>query len=129
MTEFRDATFACFALQQPVSLDDMAELTPEQRLLMATARSPEWFAAAASSASRLSEIAPELHVLDDDTDPADVSGIDLVWLYAPELRSVEDPASSTPDGGEAQSALPAPPDQHPPAVQISLLRELSDFDD
>lgn len=125
MTEFRDATYAFFALQQPVSLEEMPELTPEQRLLMATARTPEWFAAAASSASRLSEIAPELQVLDDEGDHADVSGIDLVWLYAPELREIEGLATSAP---EPQASV-APADHRAPAVQISLLRELSDFDD
>lgn len=125
MSEFSDATYAFFALQQPVTLEEMAELTPEQRLLMASARTPEWFAAAASSASRLSEIAPELRVMGDQ-DGADVDGIDLVWLFAPELRTVEEaPSSTTSAAPEAAGGL----DQRPPAVQISLLRELSELDD
>lgn len=125
MSELADVAFAVFALQQPVSLDEMAEQAREHRLIMASANTPGWFAAAASSSS-LPEIAPELHEAQSAIDAESREVMDLVWLYAPELRDIE-PAGS-------QAVAPATPispeirESSASSVQIGLLRQLSDFD-
>ena len=125
MSELADVAFAVFALQQPVTLDAMAERAREHRLIMASVHSPGWFAAAASSSS-LPDIAPELHADQSDLDAANREVMDLVWLYAPELRDLEPEDSST--ASEQEQVRPIKPEPANSSVQIGLLRQLSDFD-
>lgn len=125
MSELADVAFALFALQQPVSLEEMAERAHERRLIMASAHTPGWFAAAASSSS-LPDIAPELRGDQSAIDAANREVIDLVWLFAPELRELESREDLTPV--EEDAAIPVKRDSAAAVVQIGLLRELSDFD-
>lgn len=129
MSELADVAFAVFALQQPVSLAAMAQPAHERRLIMASAHSPGWFAAAASSSS-LPDIAPELNADQSDPGSADREVMDLVWLYAPELREVERDEAEPAAPPASSSGVPGPIARESPAssVQIGLLRQLSDFD-
>ncbi len=124
MSELAAVAFAMFALQQPVPLAALEHAAEERRLIMASANSPEWFAAAASSTS-LPDIAPELSTHETAAQAADREVMDLVWLYAPELRELE---AEGPQAMPAQSA--SVPEREPgsSSVQIGLLRQLSDFD-
>lgn len=121
------ATYAMFALQQPLSLAQLTEAARDTRFPMASAQTPEWFAAAASGTSSLLETAPELVVLPADLDSADavdVSGMDLVHMYAPELESIEEI--------EEPAAVAAPETEAPAAprtsTQLGLLKELGNLD-
>lgn len=125
MSELADVAFAVFALQQPVSLDAMAEQAREHRLIMASANTPGWFAAAASSSS-LPEIAPELHQAQSTINADSREVMDLVWLYAPELRNVEQARSQAIDPPAPRS--PEIRETSASSVQIGLLRQLSGFD-
>ena len=101
------AAYALFALQQPIELPELAAAAADWRFPLAATQTPDWFAAAASGESSLLEMAPELQVLPTDLEAADrvdVSGIDLIHVYAPELQSIEEL-----DEDEAAPAAPAPP--------------------
>lgn len=126
------AAYALFALQQPLPLSQLSASAQERVFPLAFSQTPEWFAAASDSESSLLETAPELLVLpgdgDDDSD-VDVSGIDLIHVYAPELQSVEDLDEDEEPSPAAQPAEVAPPPSSPDtARQLGLLRELSDLD-
>ncbi|MDO9485670.1 MAG: hypothetical protein Q7K25_06385 [Actinomycetota bacterium] len=125
MSELADVAFALFALQQPVSLDEMAQPAQERRLIMSSGNAPGWFAAAASS-SNLPEIAPELHVEQSASEASDREVMDLVWLYAPELRQAEQRSAEPPAAPKPDSSIVREPATS--TVQIGLLRQLSDFD-
>ena len=129
MSELADVAFAVFALQQPVSLDEMAAPARERRLIMASANTPGWFAAAASS-SNLPDIAPELTAHQSGSQLERHEGMDLVWLYAPELRELEPQAPGIPaqEADRASSAQPSASRTTDSSVHIGLLRQLSDFD-
>lgn len=132
MREFAEVAYACFALQQPLDLAELAAGAREHRLPMADAQTPDWFAAAASTGSSLLDMAPELVVLPTDLDAAervDVGGIDLVRMYAPELAALED------DGAEVVPEPVVPTTDAPKAqrdrssVKFDLLKELADLED
>ena len=132
MREFAEVAYACFALQQPLDLAELAAGARERRLPMADAQTPDWFAAAASTGSSLLETAPELVVLPTDLDAAeqvDVGGIDLVRIYAPELAGLEDDAA--PAAPEPVAATPHDPRAHADrsSVKFDLLKELADLED
>lgn len=118
------AAYALFALQQPVSLTTIAEGAQDRTFPLAVSQSPEWFAAASDAESSLLEMAPELLVLPMDAEDVDVTGIDLIHVYAPELSSIEDL-----DDEPEPVAEEAPTKQTPgTATQLGLLKELGNLD-
>jgi hypothetical protein len=120
------AAYALFALQQPLSLQEIASGARAGAFPSAATSTPDWFAAAAEDAT-LAEMAPELQVLPTDLEAAaqvDVSGIDLIRVYAPELTSVEDIADE-----EEPEQKPTPkPEQPRTSTQLGLLKELGNLD-
>lgn len=122
------AAYALFALQQPIELPELAAAAPGWRFPLAATQTPDWFAAAASGESSLLDVAPELQVLPADLEAADrvdVSGIDLIHVYAPELQTIEEIDEDTP----APAAAPAPAAEQPrTSTQLGLLKELGNLD-
>ncbi len=119
------AAYALFALEQPISLDDLRAGAVQSTFLLASQATPDWFANAAAEDYDLRETAPELLVLADDRHDVDVTGIDLIHVYAPELAGLEDeeiPEFREPDEAPAATATPRT------ATQLGLLRELEDLD-
>ena len=125
------AAYALFALQQPLPLSQLSASAEQRVFPLAFAQTPDWFAAASDSASSLLDTAPELLVLpgdgDDDSD-VDVTGIDLIHVYAPELQSVEDLDDDEEPPARVEPAATPPPTSPDTARQLGLLRELSDLD-
>jgi hypothetical protein len=123
------AAYALFALQQPIELPELAAAAPGWRFPLAATQTPDWFAAAASGESSLLDVAPELQVLSSDLEAADrvdVSGIDLIHVYAPELQSIEDLDEEEP---APAPAAPAPAAEKPrTSTQLGLLKELGNLD-
>ena len=124
------SAYALFALQQPLSLDRITEGVPALEFPEAATTMPEWFGAAASDESSLLEMAPELVAVQEDAEAvgvADVSGIDLIHVYAPELAA----ASRAPEPAPEPEPEPEPkPAAETPrtSTQIGLLKELSNLD-
>jgi hypothetical protein len=121
------AAYALFALEQPIPVEELRSAAPERGFPLATQTTPDWFANAADDDYDLRQTAPELLVLSGDGAEVDVTGIDLIHVYAPELAGLEDD----------DEAPPAPPDAAPAhgpsatprtATQLGLLRELDDLD-
>lgn len=117
--------YALFAFEQPLALDEIAQGARAGAFPAAATHTPEWFAAAAEASSLL-DMAPELRVLADDSDSADevdVSGIDLIRVYAPEMQAAaEEP--------EAAAPVPVPAPATPrTSTQLGLLKELGNLDD
>lgn len=126
MSEFAELMYSVFALQQPMTLEEITSVTDGHTLLMSHAQTPEWFAAAASLKSSLPDMAPELSA--SHRNSPSVDGIDLVWLYAPELQELEREDDAAQDVGAHVRGDDISPDQRVASVQIGLLRELLDFD-
>jgi hypothetical protein len=123
------AAFAIFALQQPLPLEEISEAAETGRLPLAASQTPNWFSAAASEESSLLETAPELLVLPADLDSADavdVTGIDLIHVYAPELEAIagieDDPEEELPERDAPAVETPRT------STQFGLLKELSNLD-
>ena len=108
-----DTAFATVALHQRLSLAELAAGSGGRDFPARTMQTPGWFSAAASRASRLAEMAPELVATPEDRDR-----LDLIHMYAPELDAVPDED-------------PTPP-HPPPAIDSDarrrLLAELRDID-
>jgi hypothetical protein len=123
------AAYALFALQQPIELPELAAAAPGWRFPLAATQTPDWFAAAASGESSLLDVAPELQVLPTDLEAADrvdVSGIDLIHVYAPELQGIEDLDEDEP---VPAPVAPAPAAEQPrTSTQLGLLKELGNLD-
>jgi hypothetical protein len=121
------AAYALFALEQPLDLQDLADAAPGWRFPLAATQTPDWFAAAASGEYNLHDVAPELQVLpadSDEGDRVDVSGIDLIHVYAPELQSIEDL-----DDEPVAAPVPAPAAEQPrTSTQLGLLKELGNLE-
>lgn len=123
------AAYALFALEQPLDLEQVAQGARAGAFPAAASRTPEWFAAAAEGADLL-DMAPELQVLPTDLEEADrvdVTGIDLIHVYAPEMAAERAAAH------EAEQPEPEPPAAEPvekprTSTQIGLLKELGDLD-
>lgn len=123
------ASYALFALEQPISLFELAAAARDSRFPLAATLTPSWFAAAAQDDYSLLDTAPELLVLPRDLETAaqvDVTGIDLIHVYAPELAPdaprpvvVATPPAPVPD---------AEPDVPRTSTQLGLLKELSNLD-
>jgi hypothetical protein len=124
------AAYALFALQQPLSLAEIAGGARAGQFPSAATSTPDWFAAAAEDSS-LVDMAPELQVLPADLEAADrvdVSGIDLIHVYAPELKSVEE-LEDVDDEAAETAAAPAPRAEQPrTSTQLGLLKELGNLD-
>lgn len=120
------AAYAQIALEQSLSLAKIAEAATNAALPLANSHSPDWYLAAASPNASLTDVAPELQVIDADHDAPAPAKLDLVRMYAPELDVEED------DEPAAEREMPAPaPDERPTtddASRMGLLRELSDVD-
>jgi hypothetical protein len=122
------AAYALFALQQPIDLPELAAAAPGWRFPLAATQTPDWFAAAASVESSLLDVAPELQVLPSDLEEADrvdVSGIDLIHVYAPELQSIEDLEE---EPVPAPAAKAPTPEQPRTSTQLGLLKELGNLE-
>jgi hypothetical protein len=129
-TNVASSAYAMFALLQPITLDELREGARTHSFPFAESQTPDWFAAAASDESSLLETAPELLVLAPDSDSADevdVTGIDLIHVYAPELQGIDD-VEEEPEP-EAAAPKPAPAPATPrTSTQMGLLKELSNLD-
>lgn len=111
-----DVAFASVALHQRLSLAELSEGSAQRDFPARTMQTPGWFSAAASRASLLAEMAPELVASPDDR-----GRLDLIHMYAPELNAANEEAPT-----------PAPPPATPAAVDSDarrrLLAELRDID-
>lgn len=119
------AAYALFALDQPLSLAEIEKGARSGTFPAAEPRTPEWFAAAADSDDLLS-MAPELRVLPPDS-PGDVdlSGVDLIRVYAPEMARASDAPPAV-----VEPVVDAPAPREPrESLRLSLLQELGDLDD
>lgn len=130
-TNVASAAYAMFALLQPATLDELRAAAPTHGFPLAETTTPDWFAAAAADDSSLLETAPELLVLAPDIespDDVDVTGIDLIHVYAPELQGIEDEPDEEPQRpAAADKPTPAPATPRT-STQFGLLRELSNLD-
>jgi hypothetical protein len=122
------AVYCLFALQQRLPLEQLAEAAPGRAFPMSLAQTPEWFAAASAHGSSLLDTAPELLGLPTGADNrVDLSGLDLIRVYAPELQAaadLEDDGLEPPPAAEPVKRAATPGT----ATQIGLLREISDLD-
>ncbi|MDP1876763.1 MAG: hypothetical protein Q8M17_04285 [Actinomycetota bacterium] len=119
--------YALFAFHQPVPLKDLAAASPSRAFPLAAQQTPDWFAAAATGESSLLETAPELQALpveEADASGAEVTGIDLIRIYAPELQAIDDEtvqpvvtAARVPEDNASQTA-----------TQLGLLKELGNLE-
>lgn len=122
------SAYALFALQQPLSLDRITAGVQALEFPEAETTTPDWFSAAAADNSSLLEMAPELVASQEDAEAigvADVSGIDLIHVYAPELAILD----QIPEPAEEPEPAPKAPAEKPrTSTQIGLLKELSNLD-
>lgn len=119
--------YALFAFHQPVPLGDLAAASPSRAFPLAAQQTPDWFAAAATGESSLLDTAPELQTLpleEMDAANAEVTGIDLIRMFAPELQAIDDEtvqpvrkAARVPEDDASQTA-----------TQLGLLKELFNLD-
>jgi hypothetical protein len=118
--------YALFALQQRISLPELAVGARDRSFPVAANHTPDWFAAAAQDSSLL-EMAPELQVLPADLEAAeqvDVTGMDLIHVYAPELSGIEDVEEPA-----VPVEVPVRPAEQPrTSTQLGLLKELGNLD-
>jgi hypothetical protein len=113
--------YALFAFEQPLSLEEIAQGARAGAFPAGATHTPDWFAAAAEADSLL-ETAPELRVLPTDLEEADrvdVSGMDLIRVYAPEMQVAEE---------EPAAAPPAAAEKPRTSTQLGLLKELGNLD-
>jgi hypothetical protein len=120
--------YALFALEQTLSLREIEIGARVGAFPAATTHTPEWFSAAAEG-STLLQMAPELQVLPADLEEAgrvDLTGIDLISVYAPELMALDE--AEEPEVAEPTPA-PASVERPRTSMQIGLLKELGNLDD
>ena len=121
------AAYALFALEQPLGTDEIRQGARAGAFPAASSHTPGWFAAAAEGADLL-DMAPELQVLPVDLEEAervDVTGIDLIHVYAPEM-TVEKAEQEEPE--PVAPPAPSPAEKPRTSTQIGLLKELGDLD-
>ena len=119
--------YALFALEQPLPLAEIEKGARAGGFPAAATHTPGWFSAAAEGSSLL-DMAPELQVLPSDLEEADrvdVTGIDLIHVYAPELTMVEEAEEPSPE----PASPPTPAEKPRTSTQIGLLKELGNLDD
>lgn len=114
--DFLSSTVAAWAaLSQDVPLAVLQRGIAEGRLVLADQRTPEWFAAAASQDAALTDIAPELSMVDDR---GLMPGVDLVRIYSHGEANTPQPPSS--EHSESESA---------DVESLALLRALADLEE
>lgn len=121
------AAYALFALEQPIPVEELRMAAPAHGFPLASQTTPDWFANAADDDYDLRQTAPELLVLSGDGADVDVTGIDLIHVYAPELAGLEDDDEATSPSADPEPAL-GPSATPRTATQLGLLRELDDLD-
>lgn len=115
--------YALLALEQPLSLEEIARGTVTGTFPSAALHTPDWFAAAADTAD-LMAMAPELQGMGGEAaDEQDAPAWDLIHVYAPEMTR----GSGADDAVETAVADSA--EQPRESTRISLLKELSELDD
>lgn len=125
------AAYATFALQQPLSLDQLAEATDAGSLPLASAQTPDWFAAAGSAGSSLETTAPELVVSQAGSSDTAQERLDLVRIYAPELTP---PSGVRPPAPVARTATAATAPVVEPSVpraeddHLGMIKELGNLE-
>lgn len=95
--------YALMALEQDVTISELAVGAQNRSMPEADTETPEWFAAATESVDLLA-MAPELREIPEDS--SDGEGLDIIGVYAPEMSKVRQtrPAHTAPAvGGVAQS--------------------------
>ena len=125
------SAYAQFALQQPLTLEQLAAAADEMTFPLATTQTPEWFSAAGSPGSSLVDTAPELSVGASGAASADGSEekLDLVRMYAPELgQEVPRAAPPTPPAARTPDVDPEPETDTPQDDALGMLRELDNLD-
>ena len=117
-----NTAYALFALEQELSLAEIAEGARAGVFPAATLHTPDWFAAAADSGDLLA-MAPELREQPADDETGARSGVDLIRVYAPE-SSVE----RVDENADEDAGQPDPVERVQGPVSIGLLKELGDLD-
>jgi hypothetical protein len=113
---------------------ELAAAARDRAFPLAATQTPGWFAAAAHDDYSLLDTAPELLVLPTDLASAaavDVTGIDLIHVYAPELAEQSEVVAERPAVEPAPVAVKpahAPVDLPSTSTQLGLLKELSNLD-
>ena len=95
--------YALMALEQDVTISELAVGAQNRSMPEADTETPEWFAAATESVDLLA-MAPELREMPEDS--SDGEGLDIIGVYAPEMSKVRQtrPAHTAPAVGDvAQS--------------------------
>jgi len=133
------AAYALFALEQPLSLDEIAAGVQRRVFPAAALHTPEWFAAAAEGQDLLA-IAPELQpgIVPDEQDQR-LADVDLIRVYGtpstdlPEEEAASDTSPADPVAASSHRPEDEVPQEEPPRpnppVHIGLLKELGDLDD
>ncbi len=133
------ATYGLFALEQPLSLEEIAAGAQRRVFPAAALHTPEWFAAAAEGQDLLA-IAPELQpdVVPDEQGQR-LAEVDLIRVYGTtRADQPEDDGVSGISPAEQKATLSKPteddelhaePARSSPAVHIGLLKELGELDD
>lgn len=130
MSALSGAAFAMFALQQPLSLQELAASAGDNRLPMADPHTPDWFAAMATGGSSLMDIAPELRVLPAEAElpsAPGASGLDLVRIYSDQIAELDVDEVGAPAAPPEEGASKAPMPEA--SRQIGLLKELEGLDE
>lgn len=118
--------YAQIALEQRLTLDQIAQAAQTLSLPMASSDAPDWYVAATSPQASLVDLAPELRA---------VAGVDerldLVRMYAPELSTPEQSVveETVVEEVPAVAPKPVPVQKADDLSKIELLRELSGLDD
>ncbi|MEK9737755.1 MAG: hypothetical protein VW239_10585 [Candidatus Nanopelagicales bacterium] len=121
------SAYALIALRQAIPLDQIATGAGDRHFPILRSSTPDWFAAAAGHASSLDDIAPELRVNPEQAD----ADLDLIRMYAPELRESNEQMAQPIEDVDDQPARPryVPPDATQTNVRLDLLAELRDIDE
>ena len=124
--------YSLVALEQPLTVAELAEGSATRTFPALSTRTPEWFAAAASGSDLLA-MAPELQALhsqvDADEAPTGSPAVDLIHVYAPEMAVLEDLEDDEDEDDGVESSAPVPEARPGAGTQIGLLKELNDLDE
>lgn len=119
------SAYALIALRQGIPLEQIATGAGDRHFPILRSSTPDWFAAAAGRSSSLDDIAPELRVGADQAD----SDLDLIRMYAPELRSDAEATEQPHVEGNDSRPHHVAPEGAQSNVRLDLLAELRDIDE